>query len=206
MSDVNRRDALRLLATASVSSLATGLPWTWEQAVAAQRRAQEAIAAAAQSGAGFEAEFFSPHEYETVRVLVDLIIPADERSGGATDVGVPEFMDFMMIDRPPMQRWMRGGLAWLDLEAQRRFDLRFVDCQDAQRTAILDDIAWPRRARPEMSHGVAFLNRFRDLTASGFWTTKAGIEDLEYFGNEYVNTWRGCPEEALKKVGVWEEP
>ena len=48
---------------------------------------------------------------------------------------------------------------------------------------MLDDIAWPQRARPELSHGVAFFNSFRDLTAAGFWTSKMGIEDLQYKGN-----------------------
>src|SRR3989449_7198071 len=57
---------------------------------------------------------FTPHEWETVRVLVDLVIPRDERSGSATDAGVPEYMDFMLNDRPDGQTPMRGGLAWLD--------------------------------------------------------------------------------------------
>jgi hypothetical protein len=135
-------------------------------------------------------------------VLVDLIIPRDERSGSATDAGVPEFMDFIMIDMPPRQLPMRGGLAWLDRECERRFDKRFIDCTEADRTAVLDDISWPQRAKKEFSQGVAFFNSFRDLTASGFWTTKMGFADLQYMGNTFVPEWKGCPEEALKKLGV----
>jgi hypothetical protein len=67
---------------------------------------------------------------------------------------------------------------------------------------VLDDIAWPPRARPELSHGVAFFGSFRDLTATGFWTTKMGIEDLQYLGNRSVARWNGCPDGALKKLGV----
>ena len=81
-----------------------------------------------------------------MRVLVDIIIPKDERSGSATDAGVPEFMDFMMVDQPARQTAMRGGLAWLDRECQNRFDKTFVDCTAAERTAVLDDIAWPPKA------------------------------------------------------------
>jgi len=147
-------------------------------------------------------KFFTPHEYDTVRVLVDLIIPRDERSGSATDAGVPEFIDFMMTDRPNQQTEIRGGLAWMDAECMRRFGKTFVDCADAERRALLDDIAWPKRARPEMSQGVAFFNRFRDLTASGFWSSKMGVEDLQYRGNTYVREWSGCPPEALAKLGV----
>ena len=151
--------------------------------MAAAGRKAAAARAQADAGTAFAPEFFSEHEWATVRVLADLIIPADERSGGATDAGVPEFMDFMMLDRPTMQIWMRGGLAWLDVECQRRFERTFLDADDDQRTEMLDLIAWPERAADEHRHGVVFFNRFRDLTASGFWTTEMGIADLQYQGN-----------------------
>ncbi|MBI4408829.1 MAG: gluconate 2-dehydrogenase subunit 3 family protein [Gemmatimonadetes bacterium] len=147
-------------------------------------------------------KFFTPHEWHTVRLLVDLIIPRDERSGSATDAGVPEFMDFMMLDRPSMQTSMRGGLRWLDAESGERFGKPFVELVPEQRSAILDDIAWPAKARKELSHGVAFFNSFRDLTASGFWSSKMGVADLRYMGNTYVVEWNGCPDEALKHLGV----
>ncbi|MND07694.1 hypothetical protein D3C83_298540 [compost metagenome] len=69
---------------------------------------------------------------------------------------------------------------------------------------MLDEIAWPRRARPEVAEGVAFFNSFRDLTATGFFTSKMGMEDLRYMGNTYVAEWTGCPPEALAKLGVSE--
>jgi gluconate 2-dehydrogenase gamma chain len=137
-----------------------------------------------------------------VRVLVDLIIPRDERSGSASDAGVPEFMDFMMLDQPTRQIAMRGGLAWLDLECQTRFDRTFLSCEAPQRTAVVDDLAWPQRAKAEHRHGVAFFSSFRDLTAAGFWTSKVGIDDLQYMGNRSVARWTGCPDEALTKLGV----
>jgi gluconate 2-dehydrogenase gamma chain len=138
-------------------------------------------------------------------VLADLVIPKDERSGSATDVGVPEFMDFIMHDQPPRQTAMRGGLAWLDIECDRRYDKMFIGCAAAERTAVLDDIAWPQKttsAKPELSAGVAFFSSFRDLTATGFWTTKVGMADLQYMGNTYVAEWKGCPPEALAKLGL----
>ena len=120
-----------------------------------------------------------------MRVLVDLIIPKDERSGSATDAGVPEFMDFMMIDQPARQTAMRGGLAWLDRECQRPLRQAVPRLhRGASGPRVLDDIAWPQRgASRSSSHGVAFFNSFRDLTASGFWTSKMGIDDLQYMGN-----------------------
>jgi gluconate 2-dehydrogenase gamma chain len=192
----NRRTILRSLASAP---LAAGFVWTDAEAQEAHQHAQ---AAAKKTAAPFRPKFFTRREYAIVTLLVDLIIPKDERSGSATDAGVPQFMDFMMTDQPARQTAMRGGLAWLDRECVTRFDKDFLAVTAAQRGQVLDDIAWPQRARPELAHGVAFFNSFRDLTASGFFTSKMGIADLQYMGNRYVAEWTGCPPEVLKKLGV----
>jgi len=194
MSDISRRDALAIL---GVVPLAAMLETSPEQVT----RALDAARAARLQNTQFKPQFFSDHEYRTVRVLVDIIIPRDERSGSATDAGVPEFMDFIMIDRPAMQSQMRGGLRWIDNESVDRFGAQFVNATDAQRIAIVEDIAWPARARPELSHGVSFFNYFRDLTAGGFWSSKIGVEDVGYIGN-VPNRWDGCPPEALARLGV----
>jgi hypothetical protein len=178
-----------------------GFTWTALEAERAQAAVQAATQATAQSGP-YQPKFFTQHEWETVRVLVDLIIPKDERSGSATDAGVPEFMDFMMTDVPARQTPMRGGLAWLDHECEARYDKTFVACTPAERTAVLDRIAWPQKADESVSQGVAFFNSFRDLTASGFWTSRMGIKDLQYMGNVYVPEWTGCPPEVLQKLGL----
>jgi hypothetical protein len=192
---MQRRDAVELLL---VGPLAAAFDFTAADVANAALRVRRVAAA----GTPVEPKFFTPHEWETVRVLVDLIIPRDERSGSATDAGVPEFMDFILTDRPEGQTAIRGGLAWLDTECRRRFGKTFVACAAAEQSAVLDDIAWPDRAKPEHSHGVAFFNRFRDLAASGFWSSKMGVEDLRYMGNVAVAEWRGCPPAALEKLGV----
>ena len=170
---MKRRDVLKLLLAAP----AVGFSWTEAEAWQAGTAAQTARAAA--TAKPFVPKFFTAAEFKLVRTLADIIIPKDERSGSASDAGVPEFMDFMMLDQPERQVAMRGGLAWLDVECQQRFDKVFLASTEAERTAVLDDIAWPAKARPELAHGVAFFNSFRDLTASGFWTTRMGIDDLQ---------------------------
>jgi hypothetical protein len=197
--DTNRRAMLRLLAAAPA---AAGFAWTEAEAQQAHTHAQTAQTAATKSGVAFKPKFFTAHEWATVRMLVDIIIPRDERSGSATEAGVPEFMDFMMNDQPGRQTAMRGGLAWLDRECVSRYDKMFVDCTSADRTKVLDEIAWPQKASAGLSHGVAFFNAFRDLTASGFWTSRMGIKDLDYQGNVFVPEWKGCPDDILKKLGV----
>lgn len=197
MRNMQRREMVRLLAAAP---LAMAFDWT-PQEVERARGAVLATRKAASAGAQFEPQFFTAHEYETVRILVDLILPRDERSGSATDAGVPEFMDFIVADQQGRQTAMRGGLAWIDVQCKRRFGSTFVECAVEQRTELLDELAWPERARPELSHGVAFFTSFRDLTASGFWSSRMGVEDLQYLGN-VATEWDGCPEEQLRKLGV----
>ena len=121
--------------------------------------------------------------------------------GSASEAGAPEFIDFMMIDRPDGQVPMRGGLRWLDSECNTRFGKTFLTCAEAERTQVLDDIAYPAKARPEFSHGVAFFSRLRDMVATGFWTSKIGIEDLQYMGNR-PTTWDGCPDACLTHLGI----
>jgi hypothetical protein len=163
---------------------------------------ERAWGAVRSAGQQYQPKFFNAHEWETVRILVDIVIPRDERSGSATEAGVPEFMDFVVSDQANRQTGMRGGLAWLDTQCRGRFGRNFKDCTDPQRTTILDMIAWPRRALPEMSYGVAFFNSFRDLTASAFFSSKTGVTDLQYVGNTFVQRWEGCPPAALEKLGV----
>lgn len=199
MKQISRRAALQIVTGAPMGA---ALVWTPAEARQAHEHAQTATQHAEKQAVPFKPKFFTAHEYATVLVLVDLIIPRDERSGSATDAGVPQFMDFMMIDQPRRQVAMRGGLAMIDRLALDRFGKRFVDGSDARRRALLDEIAYTSNPDPGLSQAVTFFSSFRDLTASGFWTTKMGIADLQYQGNVFLEEWNGCPDAALKKLGV----
>src|SRR5436309_16077230 len=176
MSAMDRRDAVRLLALAPA---AAAFRWAPESVREAAALARETL----QRGVPYEPQQFTAHEWDTVRLLVDLILPKDEHSGSATEAGVPEFMDFMLGDDPDLQTPLRGGLAWLDHECDDRYGKTFVACAPGERGAVLSDIAWPAKAKPEHAVGVAFFNRFRDLTASGFFSSRRGLQDLRYVGN-----------------------
>ena len=153
MDTINRRALLKILSAAPV---AASFALTDAEAQQAHHLAEAARQTAARTGAAYTPKFFTPAEFRTVRVLSDLIIPADERSVGAVDAGVPEFMDFTMVDQPARQVAMRGGLAWLDLECQRRVDKTFVGATDADRHAVLArhrDL-WRAHARSDPRPGV----------------------------------------------------
>lgn len=145
--------------------------------------------------------FFDAHEMATITILADIIIPRDDVSGSASDAKVPEFIEFMVKDRPENQIPMRGGLRWLDVQCLKRFNKSFVDCSEQERMSMVDEIAWPEKAKPEMAQGVAFFNLMRDFTASGFYTSEIGVKDLGYAGN-VPNKWNGVPDEVLKQYGL----
>ena len=193
---ISRRAALKLLGAVPLTG---ALHWTPE----ALRHATQMLQQDDREAPQIKRKFFSLHEDTTVRVLVDMIIPRDERSGSATDARVPEFMDYMLAEASETNRVeMHGGLAWLDTECRSRFNVNFVECTDSQRRQVLDSVAWPSQASTELSHGVAFFNSFRDLTASGFYSSQMGWADVRYTGNVFNPNWNGCPPEALHQLGV----
>ena len=145
--------------------------------------------------------FFTPHEMATITILGDIIIPKDAVSGSASDAGVPDFIEFIVKDIPEHQTPMRGGLRWLDLQSHKRHEKAFKDLSNEQRIAIVDDIAYPKKARPEMAQGVAFFSLMRNLTASGFYTSEIGVKDIGYVGNA-PNQWNGVPDDVLKQYNL----
>lgn len=148
-------------------------------------------------------KFFADHEMATITVLADIIIPKDEVSGSASDAKVPDFIDFIVRDMPDHQVPMRGGLRWLDMQCLKRYEKTFVDCNQQQQMEMVNLIAYPERAKnkPELQPGVAFFNRMRNLTATGFYTSEIGIKDIGYIGNT-PNQWNGVPDDVLKQYGL----
>jgi len=149
--------------------------------------------------------FFTPAEMQLLTVLVDIILPADGVSGSASQAGVPAFIAFMAKDIPSHQTPLRGGLNWIDHRAKHLFGVGFIALKPAQRLQIIDEIAYPEEAKTEVKPGVAFFNRLRDLTVTGFYTTEMGFKDLDYRGNQ-PNAWDGVPQEVLDQYGLKNDP
>jgi len=145
--------------------------------------------------------FFDEHEMKTISILADIIIPKDEVSGSASEAGVPDFIEFIVKDMPDYQIPLRGGIKWLDVQCLKRFNTDFASCSHGQQIEMVDEIAYPEKAKPEYKQGVAFFNTMRDLTATGFYTTRMGIADLGYIGNK-PNQWDGVPKEVLDQYGL----
>jgi gluconate 2-dehydrogenase gamma chain len=204
---MNRRDSLKTLGIGAISAsalLAGCKPGT------ADRTADDNSAVDTTGKQDFEIardktlakeKFFDAHEIATIAILANLIIPKDARSGSASDAGVPDFIEFIVKDEPEHQLPMRGGLRWLDSQCLNRYEKDFKSCTPQQQTEILNQIAYPLMAKPEMQPGVAFFNKMRNLTAVGFFTSKIGIADLGYKGNS-PGKWEGVPIDILKQYGL----
>lgn len=143
-------------------------------------------------------KFFTDHEFATITVLADIIIPKDEISGSASEAKVPEFIEFIVKDMPQHQTPLKGGLRWLDMFCMKQYEKPFKECTAAQQIEVVDQIAYPKKAKPEMSQGVKFFSLMRDLTATGFYTSEIGVKDLGYKGNQ-PNQWNGVPDDVLKQ-------
>jgi gluconate 2-dehydrogenase gamma chain len=202
VSTIDRREMLRRAGSVPLA----GLALSSARVAAAHEHVAKAKAAEAKTGP-YRPKVFDAHEWATVRLLADMVIPSDERSGSATDALVPEFVDTIAADplaepreREELQTRLHGGLRWLDRESRSRFAKDFVGAGEGERKALLDDIAWPERAPAGLEAGAAFFTLFRDLVASGFWSSKVGVEDLRYVGNTFVAEWTGCPAEVNAKA------
>lgn len=193
-----RRDVLKVAAATAVAAL---LPITPAEAERAMEHVETAFQQAAQ-GAPYRPKFFQPDEWRQIRVMVDLIIPRDAKSGSATDAGVPQYMDFFCTEYATNYAWMREALRWFDGFAYNTFKKSFAKCTEVEQKQLLDQVAWPAKAAPAVSVGVGHFNRLRDFTASGFFSSQMGVKDLGYMGNVARPSWDGCPPAALKHLGV----
>jgi hypothetical protein len=185
--DVTRRNLIQILSAAPVIAEAE-----------AQTHEHAAPAAVSPKLAPYRRKAIDEKQWRTVRVLCDLIIPADERSGSATAAGVPEFIDDWLDFRTRedgndlFAAQILGGVMWADQESMRLFGKDFASASSEQQHQILDRVAWPQRAAAADRRWVIWFNRFRDLTASGFFSSKMGVADLPYLGNKAVEEWKGC--------------
>lgn len=202
---MNRRDSLKAIGLTALSTTVL------VAACKSSGEKEEVVAAGKEAGreqwetdrdTKLKAEtFFTKHEMATITVLADIIIPKDNVSGSASDAKVPEFIEFIVKDMPEHQLPMRGGLKWLDLHCYNRYEKSFVDASAKEQISIVDEIAYPKKAKPEMQAGVAFFNKMRSLTASGFYTSEIGVKDIGYVGNA-PNEWEGVPSDVLKQYGM----
>jgi len=190
---VTRRDVLRTLAMGTVGGSVLRVIPAKAAEYAHQMVHKEKAAAAAGK---YAPKFFDAHQYETLNSLCNTILPKDEKSGGAVEAGAPEFIDLLTSENEEFQLHLGGGLLWFDARCMDQYGKVYLDCVPEQRKEILDLIAYRKNAKSDhsLSQGVAFFAFLRDITCDGYYTSKIGIEDLQYIGNVARGEWPGCPD------------
>src|SRR5579862_2121928 len=189
---VSRRDVLRSLAVgATAGSVLTMIPAQAAEYAHSLVQKEKAVSTAGK----YAPKFFPPHQYDALVSLCDTIIPKDEKSGGAVEAGAPEFIDLLTSENQEFQLALGGGLMWLDHYCTDHYEKIYLECTPEQRKEVIDLIAYRKNAKatPELHQGVAFFSFLRNMTCDGFYTSKIGIEDLQYIGNVTRSEWPGCP-------------
>jgi hypothetical protein len=192
MRGISRRDVLKNLAVGAAGGSVLQMIPAEAAALAHQMVHKEKVASAAGK---YTPKYCSPHQYETLATLCDTIIPKDEKSGGAVEAGAPEFIDLLCSENEEFQLQIGGGLNWLDNSCRDRYEHSFLESTLAQKKEILDLIAYRNNAKsdPSLTQGIAFFARLRQMTCDAFYTSKIGIEDLQYIGNTALAEFPGCP-------------
>jgi hypothetical protein len=134
---VTRRTALKALGATAL------LPWLSDEGLAE-------FAAVQAKKAAPRLKVLTPAQYKTVETLVEAIIPRDERSPGAREARVADYIDLLLgeAEASLRTRWL-AGLTALDAEAVARFKAPFVRLTEEQTTALLTDISRYETAPPK---------------------------------------------------------
>jgi hypothetical protein len=184
--NVSRRAALKALGTGA--SAVALLPLLSEQGLLAFGRIQGAKAAAAP-------KVLPPAQFATLESFVEAIIPADDRSAGAKEARVADYIDLLLSesDESLQLQWI-GGLAALDAEAMTRFGAPFARLSARDADAILASIS-TNEITPETPLE-AFFVMTKHATIQGYYTSEIGIhKELRYKGNQFLKEFVGCETE-----------
>ncbi len=183
---MDRREVLRAMAMAAAASRFPGFS-RW--AFACDHTSGGAVAA---TRAEYAPRFFTQAEYAALECLTELIIPSDG-SPGAREAGVSEFIDFMVASDPPLQYRFRYGLTWLDSRALEMHARPFRELAGAEQAEMLGYLAYKERFRPGEDDGRAFFALLREYTVMGYYTSRVGLEQLDFPGLKFYAGSPGCP-------------
>lgn len=205
--NLKRRDALKLLATAAVAMPVLSMAGN-AAAITAKTKGAELIYRPT------DPDMLKPvipwsmtltqAELDDLAVLADIIIPADAQSPSAASLGAQHFINEWVSAPYPQQKadlvLVRGGLVWLNGEAKKRFGKAFAKLSAAEQRQICDDICFEPKAAANLKHGARFFAKVRDLTATAFYTTEPGMADIGYIGNKPMASFDGPSDEVLRKL------
>lgn len=174
MSDITRREVLTQIALAIAAAGALDAHLVAESHLEVQQ--------AAAAGGTYAPKALTPAQFRTLEALADLIIPVEDGRPGAVRAEVPAWIDTLLNVNTELKARYVTGLAWLDSAMASRGAADFTSATTAQRTALLDEIAFASKRTAENGVGVDFFTLARRMTVDGFYTSPIGMKDI-YPGN-----------------------
>ena len=150
----------------------------------------------------FSQKCFTNNQMTLISKISNLILPPNE-FGSINDAGVPELIEFMAKDIPSYETPLKDGLSSLNNHSNKKFEKVFVDCDEIEQKSILDLMAYPdpSLSSSEQTDDIKWFTLFRNLTMTGYYTSKVGIKELGYKGNS-PNVWDGVPQDVLDQYGL----
>jgi len=194
--NLERREMLRALSLAAGAARFPGfVKWAFADPEADHHGGERLRQAGSQAkpNTPYKPQFFTGDEYEIVSRLSEMIIPTDG-APGAREAGVSEFIDFIVFSDPSLQYRFRYGVRWIDAHASYLFGRRFLEITPEQQTGMLTHLAYKDRHRAGEEDGRDFFMLIREYTVIGFYTSRVGLEEIDYPGlKQYWREAPGCP-------------
>ena len=148
-------------------------------------------------GTAYTPQVFTPHEYATLRLLADFIIPADDNSKGASDAGTAEFIDFVCSKVDKVAAYYRYNFGWIDQQMQQRAGAVFIDAPLEEQIKFLDFISYRKNWSELNGSAVDFFAYFRGMAVDAYYTSPVGMADIGYMGNQVLTSF-SVPEDAVQ--------
>lgn len=182
MSEIGRREWLAGVAAAALAGQV--------DAQSAQQVHQAAAGAKAAAGGAYQPKALTPREFAALKTLCEIIVP------GASKGGAAEFIDLLSSQNAELLAIYTGGLAWIDEKMKHDAEADFLSAKDADRTALLDRIAYRKNDSPDLAAGIRFFAWARRMTVDAYYTSPAGVAEVGFLGNKAQSAFT-VPQEAI---------
>jgi Gluconate 2-dehydrogenase subunit 3 len=93
----------------------------------------------------------------------------------------------------------RDGLRWLEEQLQQRHHRSFLTIDQGQQLELLRLISDDRPDRSEENAGTRFFFWIKGETIRGYYTSQAGLKELDYRGNAFYAEPPGCEPSPMNK-------
>jgi hypothetical protein len=176
---MNRRTALKAAGAAAL------LPWLSDEGLLAFGQIQATSAPPA-------LKVLSASQFATLETLVEAILPADDRSPGAKEARVADYIDLALSESEDDQKApFLAGLSGIDALALQRFGKPFAGLEAGDSETLLGELA-----RNEMTPKTPlemFFKAVKNAAARGYYSSEIGIhKELRYLGNRFTPVFVGC--------------